>query len=146
MMQGVQRAYLQERILYGRPAAEAVAEEVAALGVERAFVLTNRSLSGEGGLTARVVQGLGGRCAGVYAGITAHSPRTAVLEGAAQARAARADLLIAVGGGSVIDATKLMLACLWHNLTQPEQLDPYRGARGIDPSRRPKGMEQAIRM
>jgi maleylacetate reductase len=49
----------------------------------------------------------------------------------------------------VIDATKVMLLCLWHGLTQTEQLDAYRGGRGgkgMDPSRRPAGLDSAIRM
>jgi maleylacetate reductase len=146
MLSGMHRYHLQERVIYGRPAAEAVAEEVWALGVGRVFVLTTRSLAGEQGLAASVSRALGPRWAGTYAGVTAHSPRTAVLEGAARARAAQADLLVAVGGGSVIDATKLMLACLWHGLTQPGQLDPYRGTKGVDLSRRPPGLEHAIRM
>jgi maleylacetate reductase len=146
MLSGAHRYFLQERVIYGRPAPEAVAEEAQALGASRVFVTTNRSLGGERGLAAAVAQGLGRLHAGTYAGITAHSPRECVVEGAAQARAARADLLVAVGGGSVIDATKLMLLCLWRALTRSEELDPYRDTQGVDPSRRPADMERAVRM
>ena len=146
MLSGTHRYFLQERVIYGKAAAAAVAEESAALGARRVFVTTNRSLGGETGLAAAVARGLGERHAGTYRGITAHSPRECVIAGAAEARAAEADLLVAVGGGSVIDATKLMQLCLWHGLTRIEALDPYRGARGVDPSRRPPGMEKAVRM
>lgn len=146
MLTGTHRYFLQERVIYGKPAAEAVAEEATALGASRVFVMTNRSLGGEGGMAAAVAKGLGDLHAGTYTGITAHSPRECVVAGAALARAAQADLLVAVGGGSVIDATKGMLLCLWHGLTRTEELDGYRGGRGSDPSRRPAGMEQAIRM
>jgi maleylacetate reductase len=37
-----------------------------------------------------------------------------------------------VGGGSAIDATKVMQLCLWAGLTKPEHLDPYRAGRGPD--------------
>jgi maleylacetate reductase len=146
MLTGTHRYFAQERVVYGKAAAEAVNEEAAASGADRVFVTSNRSLGRPGGLAEKVAKGLGARHVGTYAGITAHSPRESVIEGAAQARAAKADLLVAVGGGSVVDATKVMLACLWHNLTKVEELDTYRGARGIDPSRRPAGMEKAIRM
>jgi maleylacetate reductase len=146
MLAGTHRYFRQERVIYGKPATEAVAEEVAASGAHRVFLTTNRSLAGESGLVAAQARALGERHAGTFAGITAHSPREAVIAGAAQARAAKADLLLAVGGGSVIDATKLMLLCLWHGLTEIGQLDPYRGARGVDPSRSPPGMAGAIRM
>jgi maleylacetate reductase len=149
-MNGIHRFPLQERVIYGRPAAEAVAGEVVALGVDRVYVMSTRSLGGEGGLASEIVAALHPLCSGLYAGITAHSPRECVIEGAARARAADAQLLIAVGGGSVIDATKAMLLCLWLGLTKTEEMEPYRrgGAKAahLDPSRRPPGMEHAIRM
>ena len=146
MQTGMHRYPLLERVIYGKPAVAAIVKEAERAGATRVFLTTNRSLGGAGGLTAGIAAGLRDRCVGTYAGITAHSPRESVIAGAAQARAARADLLVAVGGGSVIDATKLMLACLWHGLTRTEELDALRGTRGADPSRRPKGMENAIRM
>lgn len=150
MLQGTHHFPLQERVVYGKPAAEAVAAEVTALNLDRVYVMSTRSLSGEGGLAPRIAAALGPRCGGLYSGITAHSPREAVIEGAARARAARAELLIAVGGGSVIDATKAMLLCLWHGIATTDAMDPYRrgGAKAsrLDQSRRPPGMENAIRM
>ncbi|HUJ73805.1 MAG TPA: iron-containing alcohol dehydrogenase, partial [bacterium] len=138
---------LQEWIIYGKPAAEAVAAEVEALGASRVLLTSTRSLSGPGGLPETIARALGPRHAGTYSGVTAHSPRECVLAGAAQARAAQADLLVAVGGGSVIDATKVMLLCLWQNLQTVEALDPFSGrGRPGDPSRRPPGMESAVRM
>jgi maleylacetate reductase len=150
MLHGTHRFPLQERVIYGKSATEAVADEVTALGLDRVYVMTTRSLVGEDGLARRIAAALGGRCGGVYAGVTAHSPRDSVIAGAAAARAAGAQLLIAVGGGSVIDATKAMLLCLWHGLTTAGAMDPYRrgGAKAsrLDQSRRPPGMENAIRM
>jgi maleylacetate reductase len=150
MLNGTHRYLLQERVVYGKPAAEAVAAEVAALDIDRAFVTSTRSLSGEAGLATRIAAALGPRCAGIYSSVAAHSPRECVIEGAAQARAAGVRLLIAVGGGSVVDATKAMLLCLWHDITKPEELEPYRRggpkAERLDPSRRPAGQGNAIRM
>jgi maleylacetate reductase len=145
MRTGTHRYFQQERVIYGKPAAAAVAEEVQALGARRVFITTTRSLGGENALAAAIARGLGERHAGTYAGITAHSPRDSVIAGAAQARGGDADLLVAVGGGSVIDATKVMQLCLWHGLTKVDALDAHRTRAG-DPSRRPPGMEKAIRM
>ena len=146
MLSGTHRYFLQERVIYGKPAADAVAEEVAGANARRVFLTTTRSLAGDGGLAAAIAHALGERHAGTFAGISAHSPRDAVIAGAAQAREAGADLLVAVGGGSVIDATKVMLLALWHRLGDVDALDAWRGARGVDPSRRPPGHENAIRM
>ena len=116
----------QERIVFGKPAGEAVAEEVARLGAKRVFVTSTRSLSQlPDGPLQRVVKALGERHVGTYAQIRAHSPREDVIAGAKQARAARADLLVAVGGGSVIDATKAMQLCFWEGIEAPEAFDPY---------------------
>ena len=42
---------------------------------------------------------------------------------------AKADLIVAVGGGSAIDATKVMLIALWQNATGIEDLDLYRAGK-----------------
>jgi maleylacetate reductase len=39
-------------------------------------------------------------------------------------------MLVALGGGSVIDATKLMQFCLWADLKSPDELGPWRLGRG----------------
>jgi len=146
MLSGTHRYFLQERVIYGRPAPDAVAEEVSGSGAQRVFLTTTRSLAGADALPAQIAAKLGERHVGTYADISAHSPREAVIAGAAAARAAGADLLVAVGGGSVVDATKAMLLCLWHGLTTVDALDGHRGWRGADASRRPSGMEKAIRV
>ena len=101
-------------------------------------------------LLADVIRELGDRYAGVYAGITAHSPRPCVIEGAALAREAKADLIVAVGGGSVIDATKTMLIALWQDATKVEDLDLYRAGRPKEgtapPAETIKPSPNAIRM
>jgi maleylacetate reductase len=44
-------------------------------------------------------------------------------------------MIVAVGGGSVIDATKAMLLCLWMGLETAEAMEPYRSGfeRGYHP-------------
>ena len=101
-------------MIFGKPAAEAVPAEMARQGVSRAFVTSTASLArlSDGPLQA-VLAGLGATCVGVHDHIRAHSPEEDVVEAAKAARAAGADVLVAVGGGSVIDATKAVQMCLW---------------------------------
>jgi alcohol dehydrogenase len=51
---------------------------------------------------------LGERLVGQYAGISAHAPASQVAAAAAAAREVEPDLLISFGGGSAIDATKIV--------------------------------------
>ncbi|MBX3483067.1 iron-containing alcohol dehydrogenase [Phenylobacterium sp.] len=141
MLTGTHRFPRQDQIAYGRPAAEVVRELARAWGCSRLLVTTTRSLAG--GLAADFARGLGDLSVGVFSEIGAHSPREGVIAGAAEARRAEADLLVALGGGSVIDATKVIQLALWAGLTEPGQLDAYRAARGpgrTDVSRVPAGV------
>ena len=128
MLNGIHGHQDIERVVYGRPAGAALRAEAERLGAKRVFVTTSKSVA-QSALLASVIGDLGDRYAGVYAGITAHSPRPCVIEGAARAREAGADLIVAVGGGSVIDATKVMLIALWQNATQVDDLDLYRAGK-----------------
>ena len=130
MLTGTHRFPRQDQIVYGRPAAEVVRELAKAWGASRLLVTTTRSLAD--GLAAAFAADLGDLCVGVFADIGAHSPREGVIGGAAAARAAGADLLVALGGGSVIDATKVMQLCLWAGLDAVDQLDAYRAGRRPD--------------
>jgi maleylacetate reductase len=128
MLTGTHRFPKQDQITYGRPAAEVVCELAGAWGVSRILVTTTGSLSD--GLARTFAADLGALCAGVFSGIGAHSPREGVVAGAAAAREAGADLLVALGGGSVIDATKVMQLCLWAGVDDARALDAYRAGRG----------------
>ncbi len=128
MLNGIHGHQDIERVVYGKPAGPALLAEAERLGARRVFLTTSKSVA-QSALLAGIIRDLGDRYAGVYAGITAHSPRSCVIEGAEAARAAGADLIAAVGGGSAIDATKVMLIALWQNATRIEDLDAYRAGK-----------------
>ena len=93
-----------ERVHFGADVLQRLEEEARPFG--RAFVITGRSLSEKTGLIQRVETLLGDRHAGTFGGIGQHTPGGTVEKAAAQAETAGADMLVAVGGGSVIDGTK----------------------------------------
>jgi alcohol dehydrogenase YqhD (iron-dependent ADH family) len=79
-------------------------------------------------------------------GVTAHGPRRCVIDGTEAARSAGADLLVAIGGGSVIDAAKVTQLCLRHDIRDPEGLSAYSGRGRGDPSTRPADADRWIRI
>jgi maleylacetate reductase len=132
MLGGSHRNSLQEQVIYGWPALEALGELVGEYGARRLMITSTASLAGPGGLAEQLAKGLGAACVGVFADISAHSPRASVIAGAHQARRLGADLLVAVGGGSVIDATKVMQLALWAGIETADALGPYRAGPGPD--------------
>jgi len=132
MLTGTVQWTSQERVVHGKPAAEAVRAEIERVGAKRVLLLTTRSLA-ESRVVRDVTSALGDRCAGRFSDIRAHSPREAVIAGAALAREAEADHLLAIGGGSVIDATKTMLLALWRDVRDVDALSALAHKR-VTPS------------
>jgi maleylacetate reductase len=137
----------QERIVHGMPAGDAVLAEAERCGAQRVFIVSSASLARlTDGPLQRVQRALGARHAGTFGAVRAHSPREDVIAAALAARQAGADLLVAVGGGSAVDATKALQVCLWHGLTTPEAMEPYRAGAPAEAARPTVAPPDAIRM
>ena len=126
-----------EEVLFGRPAAEAVAEEARRLDAERVFLMVSGTLARETDEIEKVRRELGNRCAGIFDRMPPHTPRKSVIEAATQAREANADLIVTIGGGSVTDAAKAVQLCLANDIRTPEALDGLRPVKGPDSAPRP---------
>ena len=146
MRTGIYRFPAMENVVYGRPFAEALREEVERSGADSVFLLASGTLDRETDLVGEVRRALGNRLAGVCAKIGAHTPRSDVVDAANAAHAAGADLLATLGGGSVTDAAKMVAFCLANGVTEAAELDNYRAVVGPDgKSRRPDAQAPAIR-
>jgi alcohol dehydrogenase class IV len=119
------------RIHAGDNALDALGRECDRAGATRAFIVCGRSLAAEGKLIARIQARLGPRFAGMYAGIGKDAPVADVQAAVAQARACDADILLAVGAGSVIKATRVIAILL----AEPEPIEQLvtRYAEGAAP-------------
>ena len=74
MIAGTHHWPAQERVIYGKPAVDALAEELKRAGARRVFVTTTRSLT-NGALVARIVSALGERFCGKFDAIAAQTSR-----------------------------------------------------------------------
>lgn len=115
-----------ERVMFGHPAHEAIAGRAAAIGASRVLLVVSSSLQGSTDEIARIEAALGARHAGTVAGIAPHAPRSGVLRAVLAARAASADLLVSVGGGSVTDATKIVGLALANGVETVGDFDRIR--------------------
>ena len=118
-----------DEVIYGQPAAAAVASQATRLGARRVFLMVSGTLNRETDEISKIRAALGNRCAGVFDKMPAHTPCSAVIAAAAMARDAKADLIVTVGGGSVTDGAKAVQLCLANDISTVEGLDACRGDR-----------------
>src|SRR6202789_1176475 len=126
MVPGTHRFPPMDRVVYGVPLTEALAEDLRVRDARAVYVMASGTLARQTDVIDNVRHVLGNRLAGVCAKIGAHTPRVDVVAAANEARAADADLVLTVGGGSVTDAAKMVGLCLGNDVTTPEQLDAFR--------------------
>ena len=122
-----------DEVVFGRPAAEAVAEQARRLGADRVFLMVSGTLNRETDEIGKIRAALGNRCVGLFDRMPPHTPRSAVIAAAAQAREAGADLIVTVGGGSITDGAKAVQLCLANDITTVEGLDVCRDETGLKP-------------
>ena len=135
MFSATYETFATERVVYGKPAAAALAAEATRLGAERVFLVVSRTLDRETDWVNAMRAALGNRYGGSFDGVPSHTPRETVLAASDAARAAKADLLVSFGGGSVTDATKMMQLALKHDVRTVEGFDPFVVRVHLDGSR-----------
>lgn len=115
-----------ERVVYGKPAAQALAAEVDRIGAKRVFLVVSGTMNRGTDEVEKVRAALGGRYAGSYDKVPPFNPRSAVLEAAELARSAGADLVVTFGGGSVTEAGKVLRLALHHDIRDADGFDRFR--------------------
>jgi maleylacetate reductase len=95
-----------QRVVFGAGSIARVGDEAARLGISRALVIATPGSGAR--LGARVAELLGARSAGVHAQAVIHVPRAVAEAGLAATTMARADGLVAAGGGSAIGLAKII--------------------------------------
>ena len=105
-------------VSYGRPHHETCAHHVKnTFNAKRAYIIASTSLSKNTNEVEKLKQALGDRLAGTWVGISPHTPWNEVVAATKDALDKKADCLITLGGGSIIDAAKAMLLFIANNIT-----------------------------
>ncbi len=128
-----------DEVVYGKPAAESVAELARRYQAERVFLMVSGTLNRETDEIDKLRRALGNHCVGTFDKMPPHTPRAAVIAAAEQAREAKADLIVTLGGGSITDGAKAVQLCLANDIRSVEALDRVRtGKDGPPPINPPK--------
>jgi len=122
---GVYEYVPRERIRWGQAALDAVREEIG--DTARLFILTTASLVKNTQIIDEMQRGLSPQCCGVFQNISEHTPFSDVIDAAQAARIANADIILSVGGGSIIDAAKAAIICLRESIDTVEALSSRIG-------------------
>jgi maleylacetate reductase len=122
-----------DEVVFGTPAAAAIPAQMDRLGATRAFLMVSGTLNRETDEIEKIRGSLGPRCVGSFDAMPAHTPREAVIAATEAARAARADLIVTVGGGSITDGAKAVQLCLANDIRTVDGIDTIRTRKGIVP-------------
>ncbi|MDW7739401.1 MAG: iron-containing alcohol dehydrogenase [Bacillota bacterium] len=120
------------KIIYGENSINEVGLEMDSLGCTRALVVTDMGIV-DAGLAERVIKALGKRYIGTYDRCIQDSGFHLVNEGSALGLEYGADILISVGGGSVIDTAKGMAMVM----KEGGKLEDHAGAQKLTRSQTP---------
>ncbi len=112
------------KIIFGKNSIKEIGLEVDSLACSRALIVTDKGIV-EAGLAERVEKALGHRYVGIYDRCIQDSGFHLVDEGAAYALEQGADILVSVGGGSVIDTAKGMAVVM----KEGGKLEDYSGVQ-----------------
>ena len=131
-----------DEVVFGEAAASAIVAQMDRLRAKRAFLMVSGTLNRQTDEIGKIRNALGARCVAVFDAMPQHTPREAVIAAAEQARAAEADLIVTIGGGSITDGAKAVQLCLANNISSVDGIDTIRAVKGVVPPIKPPTVRQ----
>jgi maleylacetate reductase len=123
-----------DRVVYGKAACDALNDEAVRLDAKRVFLIVSRTLNTKTDEIERIRRALGNKHVATFDGIEQHTTRKQAAEVARQANEAKADLIVAVGGGSAIDLAKIVIMAMEHDIRDEAGFDPFPMGPGVNVS------------
>jgi alcohol dehydrogenase class IV len=112
------------RVVQGAGVLGQLGAELDAAGYRRALLVTGRTV-GASAVFAEVVEDLGDRVADIFDGVEAHNPVERIVELIGRAREVGAEVIVAIGGGSPIDAAKLAALGVAEGIASTDELATF---------------------
>ncbi len=131
-----------DEVVFGHPAAAGIAQQAERLGAKRVFLMVSGALNRTTDEIEKVRHALGVRCVGTFDAMPPHTPRAAVIAATTQARDARADLIVTIGGGSITDGAKAVQLCLANDIRTIAAMETIRVVGGVAPPMKPPLVRQ----
>jgi alcohol dehydrogenase class IV len=111
-----------EKIIWGTPVIEALPREIEERGAAQVFIVASGTLSRKTEIIDQVAHALGKRYVGRFDECREHAPLESVIACLGASWRASPDLLVTIGGGSVIDTAKIVQLGLTHGVHTIEEL------------------------
>ena len=111
-----------EEVYHNANACELLPGLLEARDYQRAFIVCSRSINAGTDVVRRLESALGSKWVGTTDRVGEHAPMNSVLAAAESLREVRADVVIAVGGGSVIDLARVASLCLTEDIRDKQAL------------------------
>jgi maleylacetate reductase len=94
-------------------------------GAQRVFVVTSRSLNRKTDAVRNALAPVQDKVVGMFDECIEHTPRDTVLALTRRLRETKADLIVSIGGGTVIDTVKVALVCLAENVDDVDAMSAW---------------------
>lgn len=116
----------QSRVIYGKPAHLAVQDELARSNIKRALLVSSKTLNRKEDAAEKIGAAMGEALIAIYDDVEPHAPLPSVLKLARIIQDERPDIIVTLGGGSVIDTVKVATLASEAKATTPEELVALR--------------------
>ena len=112
----------QEKIYHDANAYEVLPDLLDTYEFDRATIICSKTINTKTKIIRKLEAALGPKCVGVIDEIGEHAPLQNVLAAAKKTRDSNSDVIIAVGGGSVMDLSKVVQLCISEDVYEKEAL------------------------
>ena len=115
-----------DQVLLGARASEVLPRELRLLGYKRVFIVCSKTLNRTTDVIRKIEKSIEGYVVGLTDEVGEHAPWSNIFAAAKRAKDVEADVILGVGGGSVIDFCKMVQLCISENCFEKENIFKYK--------------------